>query len=129
MVRTWVGICVNTHRFLWPIMRFLLGIAKGFFFFFFFLHHFFVFSPLSQHHIQSRVPLSVLGDPNPIDAEAVRNTKGASVGDVVGDGIQFVYEETGFVDFKTEIKRGTREKRNKRGGGEMIQEIFYFVVF
>ena len=52
------------------------------------------------------MPLSVLGDPNPIDADAVRNDNGASVGEVVGDGIQFLYENTGFVDFDEEIKRG-----------------------
>ena len=43
-----------------------------------------------------------------MDAEPVRNDNGASVGDVVGDGIQLLYEETGFVDFETEVEQSER---------------------
>ena len=36
----------------------------------------------------------------------MRNSKGGSVGGVVGDGVQLLYEDTGFVDFGREVKEG-----------------------
>jgi hypothetical protein len=35
------------------------------------------------------VPITVLGDPNNIDPTPVRNQYGASVGDVIGNGLSF----------------------------------------
>eukprot|EP00009_Paramoeba_aestuarina_P004329 CAMPEP_0201511284 /NCGR_PEP_ID=MMETSP0161_2-20130828/3752_1 /ASSEMBLY_ACC=CAM_ASM_000251 /TAXON_ID=180227 /ORGANISM="Neoparamoeba aestuarina, Strain SoJaBio B1-5/56/2" /LENGTH=1798 /DNA_ID=CAMNT_0047906711 /DNA_START=91 /DNA_END=5487 /DNA_ORIENTATION=- len=56
---------------------------------------------------RERVPLSVLGDPNPIDAEAVRNENGASVGEAVGNGIKFIYGRSNFVDHREEVEEVT----------------------
>jgi hypothetical protein len=37
-----------------------------------------------------RVPLTVLGNPNPINADPVRNFEGTSVGQVIGNGMSFI---------------------------------------
>ena len=72
--------------------------------FFFFLFSFLFFLLLTEPTLNvNRVPLSVLGDPNPIDEHAVRNDKGASVGQVVGNGMQFLYGRSNFFDFREEV--------------------------
>ena len=52
------------------------------------------------------MPLTVLGDPNPIDAYPVRNTKGASVGRVVGDGMSLLHNNESFIDWEDEVESG-----------------------
>ena len=51
-------------------------------------------------------PLTVLGDPNPIDPYPVRNTNGASVGQVVGDGIALVHSNQSFINWEEEVRTG-----------------------
>jgi hypothetical protein len=53
-----------------------------------------------------RVPLTVLGDPNPIDPYPVRNALGASVGQIAGDGFSFSFVNVSYISFATEVQRG-----------------------
>jgi hypothetical protein len=92
-------LCLHHKTCLWAIIQ---GSNENVFFILTDLY--FLINNMADH--LNRVPLTVLGDPNPIDQYPVRNTKGASVGRVVGDGMSLLHNNESFIDWEGEVESG-----------------------